>query len=145
MECYRESKECMKEGDAIMERMIAKCGNRKDKDEEELQWEEEEGMQLQPDAGKSEFMKEVMEAVRLTRQPSPRMVQREKLVRMLKRDMERANTRPGSFVAESLRYNQNLARAYLRFGLQTCPPKEELAMRENRILRRKMMMLSQEE
>ncbi len=90
-------------------------------------------------------MKEVMEAVRLTRQPTPWMLRREKLVRMMKREMERGIARPGSFVAESLRYNQNLARAYLRFGLQSCPPKEELAVRENRLLRRKMMTLSQEE
>jgi hypothetical protein len=86
-----------------------------------------------------------MEAVRLTRQPTPWMLRREKLVRMMKRQMERAIARPGSFVAESLRYHQTLARAYQRFGVQSCPPKEELAMRENRMLRRKMMMLSHED
>jgi hypothetical protein len=59
--------------------------------------------------------------------------------------MERVNTRPGSFVAECLRCHQNLARAYLRFGLQSFPTKEALAMRENRMLCRKMMMLSHED
>lgn len=132
----------MSEGDAIMERMIAKCGNR---EEDIEQWQEKQKEEEEKSSGKGEFMKEVMEAVRLTRQPTPRMLQREKLVRMLKHNMERANSRPGSFVAESLRHNQNLARAYLRFGLQSCPPKEELMIRENRILRRKMMMLSQED
>lgn len=106
---------------------------------------EDEGEGEGKRASGDEFLKEVMEAVRLTRQPTPWMVRREKLVRIIKHDMERMNSRPGSFVAESLRYNQNLARAYLRFGLQRCPSKDELAIRENRMLRRKMMMLSQEE
>jgi hypothetical protein len=66
-------------------------------------------------------------------------------VRRKKRDMERVNTRPGSFMAESLRYHQNLARAYLRFGLQSFPTKEALAMRENCMLRRKTMRLSHED
>lgn len=142
----------------MMERMIAKWAKRgKGRVEEEEELDEEEGgmeeeVKSEVKRGKGrkggsgeEFMREVMQAVRLSRQPNPRMVRREKLVRLMKRDMERVNTRPGSFVAESLRYHQNLARAYLRFGLQSCPTKEELAMRENRMLRRKMRMLSQED
>ncbi|KAG0571505.1 hypothetical protein KC19_VG017200 [Ceratodon purpureus] len=167
MECYRGNcKGSYKEGDTMMERMIAKWAKRgkrrveeEEKEEEErikedevkVEVKREEGMgeQLEGEGRKGEsgeeFMREVMQAVRQSRQLSPRMMRREKLVRLMKRDMERVNTRPGSFVAESLCYHQNLARAYLRFGLQSCPTKEELAVRESRMLRRKMMMLSQEE
>jgi hypothetical protein len=145
MECCRENcKGSVKEDDAMM---WAKRGKGERVEEEE---EEEAGGVMSEGKGGGrrsgeEFMKEVMQAVRLSRQPSPRMVRREKLVRLMKRDMERVNTRPGSFVAESLRYHQTLARAYLRFGLQSFPTKEALAMRENRMLRRKMMMLSHED
>ncbi len=67
-EYYREGKGSMREGDAIMERMIAKCDkNHRDGENEE----EFLKVAAENKSGKEEFMKEVMEAVRLTRQPTP--------------------------------------------------------------------------
>lgn len=124
---------------------MAAAGKQTPEEQRQQEEEEEERVREQEERERKcegeKFLRQVMDAMRLSRHPSPRTAARDRLAWRMRRDMQRGRVCPGSFVGESQQRGrgQSLAWAYQRFGMTDFPSREDMMVRENRILRRKRM------